>query len=170
MIDRSTWPAMAKRLRRLGASFLRIPAPDGCYVVLASAGDGEPVNHLAGTLASAFDQMPLTDAQGRPDRARVSSSRTWSEAMAKTGIGGDGKSGYELLGFARKPLAQVTTIARENGWYVDRVADREMAAGWAEAHLLRFPCGDTLAWRRFSRWIGLHHPERHRGQRAVRAA
>jgi hypothetical protein len=38
IVDRSVWPTMAKRLRRHGASFLRIPASDGRYVVLATAG------------------------------------------------------------------------------------------------------------------------------------
>src|SRR4029453_3514586 len=85
VVDRSVWPTMAKRLRRHGASFLRIPAPDGCYVVLATAGDGEPVTDLSGTLATAFEQVPLADARGRPDLARVSSSRCWSRATDKAG-------------------------------------------------------------------------------------
>lgn len=169
VVDRSVWPTMAKRLRRHGASFLRIPAPDGCYVVLATAGDGEPVTDLAETLATAFEQMPLADARGRPDLARVSSSRCWSRATDKVGSGGDSEGGYELLGFARKPLRQVVQVAKSLGLYAGPVADRELAPDWAEAHLLHLPPGDTLAWRRFTRWIGLHHPDRHRQPR-VRAA
>jgi hypothetical protein len=168
VIDRDAWPTMARRLRRLGASFLRIPGPHGRYVVLATAGDGDPVTDLAGTLAVAFEQAPLVDARGRPDLARVSSSRCWSLTSAKagSGIGGDGEGGYELLGFASKPLGQVATIAKQNGWYAGPVADRELAADWAEAILLHLPADDTLAWRRFTRWIGLHHPDRHRRQGA----
>jgi hypothetical protein len=170
-IDRAVWPTTAKRLRRLGASFLRIPAPDGCYVVLATAGDGDPVTDLASTLATAFEQMPLADRRGRPDTARVSSSRCWSvqPAAQAAGGGGDREGGYELLGFARRPLAQVVRIAKQNGWYGGEVADRELAADWAEAVLLRLPAGDTLAWRRFKRWIGLHQPDRYR-RREARAA
>jgi hypothetical protein len=171
VVDRQAWATTAKRLRRLGASFLRIPAPDGRYVVLATAGDGDPVTDLAATLATAFEQAPLVDARGRPDLARVSSSRCWSLTSAKagSGSGGDGDGGYELLGFARKPLAQVTRIARQNGWYAGPVADDELAADWAEAILLYLPAGDTLAWRRFKRWIGLHQPDRYR-RREARAA
>jgi hypothetical protein len=170
VVDRSVWPTMAQRLRRHGASFLRIPAPDGCYVVLATADDGDPVTDLAGTLATAFEQVPLVDDRGRPDLARVSSSRCWSQAaVGQVGSGGDGEGGYELLGFARKPLRQVVQAAKNLGLYAGPVADRELAPDWAEAHLLHLPPGDTLAWRRFSRWIGLHHPDRHRQPR-VRAA
>jgi hypothetical protein len=168
MVDRSVWPTMAKRLRRHGASFLRIPAPDGRYVVLATIGDGEPVTDLAGTLASAFEQVPLVDAKGRPDLARVSSSRCWSQAAAGQAgsSGADDSGGYELLGFARKTLPQVVKIAKSVGLYAGPVADRELAPDWAEAHLLHVPAGDTLAWRRFTRWIGLHHPDRYRRQGA----
>lgn len=169
VIDRSVWPTMAKRLRRLGASFLRIPAPEGCYVVLATASEGEVVTDLAGTLASAFEQAPLVDDRGRPDLARVSSSRCWSMATDQA-AGGDAEGGYELLGFARKQLAQVATIAKQNGWYAGPVADRELATDWAEAILLRLPADDTLAWRRFSRWIGLHQPRHGHGRRHARAA
>lgn len=168
IVDRSVWLTMAKRLRRHGASFLRIPASDGCYVVLATAGDGEPVTDLAGTLAVAFQEIPLVDARGRPDLARVSSSRCWSltsATAASSGSSGDGEGGYELLGFTRKPLGQVVKVAMSLGLYAGPVADRELAPDWAEAHLLRFPLADTLAWRRFTRWIGLHHPDRHRRQR-----
>ena len=170
VVDRSIWPTMAKRLRRHGASFLRIPAPDGCYVVLATAGDGEPVTDLASTLAAAFEQVPLADAKGRPDLARVSSSRCWSQAAtAAAGGNGDGDGGgYELLGFARKTLQQVVKVAKSVGLYAGVVADRDLAPDWAEAHLLHLPPGDTLAWRRFKRWIGLHQPDRFR--REVRAA
>ena len=66
VVDRDAWSTMAKRLRRLGASFLRIPAPEGRYVVLASDGDGEPVIDLAATLASAFEQGPPGRRQGPP--------------------------------------------------------------------------------------------------------
>jgi hypothetical protein len=168
--DRSVWPTMAKRLRRHGASFLRIPAPDGCYVVLATAGDGEPVTDPTGTLTAAFEEVPLVDGRGRPDLARVSSSRCWSQAVAgPAGSGGDGDGGYELIGFARKTLPQVVKVAKSVGLYAGPVADRGLAPDWAEAHLLHVPPGDTLAWRRFSRCVGLHHPDRHRQQR-VRAA
>ena len=159
---------MAKRLRRHGASFLRIPAPNSCYVVLATAGEGEPVTDLPGTLATAFEEVPLADARGRPDLARVSSSRCWSQAAVGQVGGGDGEGGYELLGFARKPLRQVVQMAKNLGLYAGPVADRELAPNWAEAHLLHLPPGDTLAWRRFKRWIGLHQPDRFR--REVRAA
>jgi hypothetical protein len=168
VIDRSVWPTMARRLRRHGASFLRIPAPDDRYVVVATAGDGESITDLASTLAAAFEQVPLTDARGRPDLARVSSSRCWSQAADRAGSGGDGEGGYELLGFARKTLHQVVKVAKSVGLYAGPVADRELASDWAEAHLLHAPPGDTLAWRRFKRWIGLHHPDRYR--REVRAA
>jgi hypothetical protein len=169
VVDRAAWPTMAKRLRRHGASFLRIPAPDDCYVVLATAGDGDPVTDLAGTLATAFEQVPLVDHRGRPDLARVSSSRCWSLAAGKAGGGGDGEGGgYELLGFTRKPLRQVVQMAKNLGLYAGPVADRELAPDWAEAHLLHLPPGDALAWRRFKRWIGLHQPDRFR--REVRAA
>jgi hypothetical protein len=168
VVDRSVWPTMARRLRRHGASFLRVPAPDGCYGVLATAGDGEPVTDLAGALATAFEQVPLVDNRGRPDLARVSSSRCWSQAD-KAGSGGDGEGRYELLGFARKPLRQVILVAKNLGLYAGPVADRELAPDWAEAHLLHLPPGDTLAWRRFTRWIGLHHPDCYR-QQSVRAA
>lgn len=170
VVDRSVWPTMARRLRRHGASFLRIPAPDGCYVVLATAGAGDPVTDLAATLASAFEQVPLVDAKGRPDLARVSSSRCWSLAAGKAGSGsGDAEGGYELLGFATKPLRQVVQVAKNLGLYAGPVAARELAPDWAEAHLLHLPPGASLAWRRFTRWIGLHHPDRHRPQ-SVRAA
>jgi hypothetical protein len=170
VVDRSVWPTMAKRLRRHGASFLRIPAPDGRYVVLATAGDGDPVTDLAATLAAAFEEVPLVDAKGRPDLARVSSSRCWSLAAGKVGGGGgDADGGYELLGFASKTLRQVVQVAKNLGLYAGPVADRDLAPDWAEAHLLHLPPGDSLAWRRFTRWIGLHHPDRHR-QPSVRAA
>lgn len=113
VVDRFVWPTMARRLRRHGASFLRIPAPEGRYVVVATAGDGEPITDLAGTLATAFEQVPLADARGRPDLARVSSSRCWSRAVAgPVGSSGDGEGGYELLGFARKTLHQVVRSQR----------------------------------------------------------
>jgi hypothetical protein len=169
VIDRSAWPTMARRLRRLGASFLRIPAPDNRYVVLATAGDGDPVADLAAILGATFEQMPLVDGRGRPDTARVSSSRCWSEATGKSGSGGDGEGGgYELLGFARRPLAHVVRKAKETGLYVGPVADRDLAVDWAEAVLLRLPASDSLAWHRFKRWIGLHQPDRY--LRQARAA
>jgi hypothetical protein len=122
------------------------------------------------TSATAFEQVPLVDARGRPDLGRVSSSRCWSLAGGKAGSDGDAEGGYELLGFARKPLRQVVQVAKNLGLYAGSVADRELAPDWAEAHFLRLPPGDTLAWRRFSRWIGLHQPDRCYRRRRTRAA
>lgn len=159
VVDRDAWPAMARRLHRLQADYLRVPAADG-YLVFASAGEGEPVTDLAAALGDAFEQMPLADARGRPDRARVSSSRAWSVATKATGSG-DGQGGYELLGQAKVPLAMVVKAAQDLGMYVGQVADRELAAEWAEAHVLRYPA-DPRVWRWFTRRVGLHQPDRHR--------
>jgi hypothetical protein len=163
-VARSTWATMARRLRRAGASYLRIPAPGG-YVVFATDGPGDPVGDLAEALAAAFTAMPS-------DLARVSSSRCWSVAPPAVGGGGGGgeAGGYELLGVASHHLSRVVKVAKDLGIYVGQVADRQLAPDWAEAHLLRVPPDDPLVWRRFTRWIGLHDPDRQRRRRSARAA
>jgi hypothetical protein len=154
---------MAKRLRRLKASYLRVPAPGG-YLVFATAGPGDPVVHLDQALADAFAAMPS-------DLTRVSSSRCWAATGGPGGSGGEGgEGGWELLGVASKPLAQVVKVAKDLGLYVGRVGDRQLAPDWAEAHRLRRPPDDPLAWRRFTRWIGLHHPKRERWRQEREAA
>lgn len=156
-ITRRAWATTSKRLARSKASYVRIPAPDDRYIVVATAGPGEPITDLAATLASAFEQMPS-------DEARVSSSRAWALEPAATGAtgAGDGEGGWELLGFTTVTLDDVVQVARDLGLYVGQVADRELAPDWAEAHLLRLPEEGTLDYRRFAKRIGLHWPSRGR--------
>lgn len=166
VVDRAAWSTAARRLSRAEVSYLRIPAPEAQYVVFASAGSGQPVTDLAAALAEAFGQMPLVDARGRPDRARVSSSRCWAE-NANTAVGkgqGDRESeaGWELLGFAGVTLGQVVLAARNQGLYLGPVEDKHLLPTWAEAHLLRLPPAGSAEYERFAKRIRLRWPTRQR--------
>jgi hypothetical protein len=181
VIARGAWQACARRLKRAGAEYLRIPAPGDRYVVLASAGLGEPVTDLAGCLADTFGQMPS-------DTARVSSTRGWSltgEAAAAAGgspgahvasgqtsqddQGASVPAGFELLGLASIPLDQLVRVARHQGIYAGQVEARTLPAEWAEAHLLRVAT-TSRAWRKFTLSIGLQQPSHIRRRIRPRAA
>lgn len=166
LVERAKWPTRARQLSRSKASYLRIPAPGATYVVFATAGPGEPVTDLGATLDAAFAAMPAGDAKGRPDTARVSSSRCWAESKpvrAGTGSGrGDDQGKWELVGLAGVSLDQVVKVAQEHGLYLGPVDARDLAAAWAEAHLLRLPPAGTPEYLRFTNSIRLHWPARHR--------
>jgi hypothetical protein len=140
-------------------------------VVFATAGPGQPVADLAADLAAAFEGMPLADARGRPDRARVSSSRCWAE-NANTAVGkrqgsGDGEGGWELLGFAGVTLGQVVLAAKNHGLYLGPVEGKELLSGWAEAHALRLPPEGSAEYQRFAKRIRLRWPTRRWEARAA---
>jgi hypothetical protein len=167
LVERAKWPTTARRLSRQGASYLRIPAPGDRYVVVATTGPGEPVDDLAATLNAAFAAMPAGDAKGRPDAARVSSSRCWAETRTPDHVSGnsgrdDDEGRWELVGLAGVSLDQVVKVAKEHGLYLGPVDAREMAVAWAEAHLLRLPPAGTAEYLRFTTSIRLHWPARHR--------
>jgi hypothetical protein len=156
-VARQSWSTTARRLSRAKASYLRIPAPGGQYTVFATTGVGDPVSELRQALGEAFTEMPS-------DLARVSSSRCWSSASGAAAPGGQGdsESGWELLGMAGVALDQVVEVAKDQGLYLGPVQDRDLASGWAEAHLVRLPEPDSLEYRRFVRRIRLHWPARGR--------
>jgi hypothetical protein len=156
-VTRDAWPTLAKRLTRAKGSYLRIPAPDGHYVVFASGMPGDPVVDLHQGLAVAFEAMPS-------DLARVSSSRCWSAAGgAAAPAAGDGEGGWELLGLAAVSLDQVVEVAKAQGLYVGPVDQRDLPSDWGDAHVLDLPEVGSLAYRMFAMRIGLHWPDRSRG-------
>jgi len=160
VVSPTAWRSVGAKLRRAEHQYLRIPAPDGQVVVYTTAwtwGDTIEVADLPAALAADF---AVTPAGGR-----VTSSKAWARSPVATR--GDGR--WTLLGLSKVPLVAVVQHAKDLGLYVGEVDQRALAADWAEAHLLRRPPDDPLAWRRFTRWIGLHWPERHR-RREARAA
>jgi hypothetical protein len=172
-VDRPVWATTARKLARRGASYLRIPAPGGQYTVFATSGEGEPVSDLAAALEAAFAAVPLADDHGRPDTARVSSSRCWAErstpAAAGRGAGEDEQGGWELLGLAGVTIDQVVEAAKDQDLYLGALPVRDLAPAWAEAHLIRVPDPGTVDYRRFAWRVRLHWPARP-GRDEVRAA
>jgi hypothetical protein len=170
VIARGVWATMRKRLDRARAAYLKVPAPGGCYVVLASGGIGEPVSDNAAAVVDAFASEAL-------DLARVSHSRsrTFQDAAEPTtvrtaGVGqGDREpepARYELRGMAMVPLGHVIAAAADLGYYQGRIPDRELPPDWAEAHRLALPEPGTADYKRFGMRIGLHWPDRSRHSRA----
>jgi hypothetical protein len=172
-VARSSWSTTARKLARREVSYLRIPAPGGQYTVFATSGEGEQVGDLAAALEAAFAAAPLADDHGRPDTTRVSSSRCWAEhstsAAAGRGAGDGDQPGWELVGLAGVTIDQVVQAAKDQDLYLGPLPARDLAPAWAEAHLLRLPDEDTIAYRQFAWRIRLHWPSRH-GRDEARAA
>lgn len=153
-VTAETWARLRKRLSGQ-ADYVRVPAPDGRYVVLTTAPRGEVVADAEEALTSAFAAMPV-------DRRNVTSSRAWAEVRKEEDQEEPEatRSRWELVGVSYQPVAEVARLldgagllrgevrrADVEGWYFT-VPDDE-----AGVHALRAVYDD----------ISLHRPHRRRG-------
>ena len=161
-IARSSWATVAKRLQRAGASYVRIPQPQGRYLVLATAGPGEPVSDPQAAIGAAFEAMPA-------DTAHVTSSRDWALTSTRPAAAAVDRPGrWEVLSAASVSYREVIRQALDRGW--DRGPLQEtLGADWADARRLWLPTPDTLEWEAFRQAIGLHWPGRARADSRLAA-
>jgi hypothetical protein len=135
LVADADWSRYQRKLRKVGAEYGVIPAPDGWRVVYTTAPIGEPLIMYKKALTSDFAAMPS-------DRRQKRLSTRWL-ALARELEDDDDQvvtQPAECLGILRRPLEQVAMIAEE----LDMLVGEAGSSGL----YLRDP-EDPATWRRF---------------------
>jgi hypothetical protein len=137
------WKALAKSLERSGDGYHRVPAADGCSVIITTAQVGEKVADHGSFVAKVVGEQPV-------DKRRMTSVRPWK------GAGSTSNDRWKREGTTRMALDQRLNVYKEEG--CDPVQDKTYLSSDI-AHDLHLPEADSEEMRHLARRLDLERDD-----------
>jgi hypothetical protein len=186
-IAKTAWASCSARLRRHRLPVLQAPDQPGFTMVItleapeAIGRDLERVEDLGALLARVFAWTPERGFDTRRARAvgwdvaktaGADAPAAAGNSAGHSGSGGADAPGWDLVALVWHSYHEAITIAdRRLQLDPHPVPEHELRDDWAEAHTIRLPLEDTLAWRVMWRELHCSDPaqwSQHRQVRGVR--